>query len=249
MEYQAIFFDRDNTLTYGNPEKTKWRDDIIRSWTNKEFIMNYQKMMKIFDKAKYPKNGIKTLEEERKFWKRYYYELLIDEGVQEDLQNRSELLFRELWCNNDRVLFSEVIEVLDYFKNHGYRMGVISDTSPSLQLTLEQLGLEKYFQSYTCSDVVGVMKPDPKIYKTALESLGVKAEHSIYVDDYDVEADGARVLGFTAFHIDRKGNKNHQWTIRSLKEIVTYVEKFNNNFNLFDNAEERDGYGDSYREI
>jgi len=54
-------------------------------------------------------------------------------------------------------------------------------------------------------------------------------------------------LGFTAFHIDRKGNKNHQWTIRSLKEIVTYVETFNNNFNLFDNAEERDGYGDSYR--
>ena len=49
---------------------------------------------------------------------------------------RAEILFNELWCNGDRKLFPETIEVLEYFKSKGYKMGVISDTSPSLEYTL-----------------------------------------------------------------------------------------------------------------
>jgi putative hydrolase of the HAD superfamily len=224
MQYKAIFFDRDNTLTYGNPEKKKWRNEKIESWSGKEFEFDYDKMMKLFDKAKYPENGLKTIEAEIEFEKRYYYQMLLNEGIYEELEERADMLFKGLWCNNDRLLFDEVIEVLEYFKNKGYKIGVISDTSPSLQLTIEQLGLQKYFDSYTCSDIVGVMKPDPAIYNTALHSLEVKAEESIYVDDYDVEADGARELGFTAFHIDRKSESKVNWTICSLKEIIEFVE-------------------------
>jgi len=35
MRYKAIFFDRDGTLTYNNPDKIRWRDDIITSWSGK----------------------------------------------------------------------------------------------------------------------------------------------------------------------------------------------------------------------
>lgn len=82
-----------------------------------------------------------------------------------------------------------------------------------------------FFDSYTSSNAVGAMKPNPKIYNAALKSLGVSAKESIYVDDYDIEADGARVLGFTAFHIDREGKLKSQWTIKSLREIVDYVNQ------------------------
>jgi FMN phosphatase YigB (HAD superfamily) len=104
-------------------------------------------------------------------------------------------------------------------------MGVISDTSPSLEYTLQQLGIAKYFQSFTASSLVGAGKPSPIIYNAALASLGVTAEESIYVDDYPPEADGARDLGFTAFLIDRKGGQDGEWTIRSLKELISFVEK------------------------
>lgn len=164
------------------------------------------------------------MDEEKLFWKRYYEELLKGEGVTDLEKERAELLFSELWCNDDKVLFPEVIEVMEYFKNRNYKIGIISDTSPSLQLTLENLGLGKYIDSYTCSDLVGVGKPDPLIYNTALKSLNVKSVESIYVDDYDIEADGARNIGFTSFHIDRSGNKK-SWTIKSLKEIIDFVEK------------------------
>lgn len=225
MKYKAIFFDRDNTITHPNSEKMDWYHETVRNWSHRELDLDYDSMMTLFDLAGYPKNGLKSLDEEKKFWKHYYTELLKREGVTEDIDNRANLLFQELWCNHDRILFDDVIETMDFFKGQGLKIGVISDTSPSLQLSLEQLGLGRYINSYTCSDLVGAMKPDPIIYNAALESVGVTAEESIYVDDYDVEADGARNLGFTSFHIVRDGEKRDMWGIQSLCEIVDYVKK------------------------
>ncbi len=224
MKYKAIYFDRDNTLTHANPHKIKWRDKMIESLSGKKFELNYDKMLDLFCKAGYPKGGLKTVDEEIEFWKRYYQCILIEEGIKDKIEERANLIFQELWLK-DRILFPEVIEVLEYFKNNGYKIGVISDTSPSLELTLKALGLSEYFDCYICSDLVGVMKPDPKIYQEALDKLGVAAEESIYVDDYDVEADGARNIGFTSFHIDRKNKFKDQWDIYTLKEIVYYVKR------------------------
>lgn len=225
MKYKAIFFDRDNTMIKPNPEKVKWRNEIIKEWSGKDYSVDYDKMMELFDRAGYPKNGLKSIEEEIVFFKKYYEEILKEHGVTEKLQERSLILHNELWCSkNSSILFDETIEVLEYFKSRSYKMGVISDTSPSLQMSLENLGLDKYFDSYTCSDLAGAMKPDPLIYNTALESLGVQASESIYVDDYDVESDGARNLGFLSFHIVRNSEKQSEWDITSLKEIIEYIE-------------------------
>ncbi len=109
---------------------------------------------------------------------------------------------------------------MSYFNNKGLMIGIISDTSPSLQISLEQLGLGELIDSYTCSDIAGAMKPYPLIYQTALNTLGVEADDCIYVDDYDIEADGARNLGFTAFHIDRSNTCEGEWVIRSFEDVV-----------------------------
>ena len=197
---------------------------MVKSWSGRDYDVDYDKMTVLFDRAGYPKNGLKSIDEEIEFFKNYYYEILREHGVTEDLQKRALILHNELWCNTG-VLFEETTEVLEYFKVRGYKMGVISDTSPSLQLSLEKLDLGKYFDSYTCSDLAGAMKPDPIIYNSALDSLGVKAGESIYVDDYDVESDGARALGFLSFHIVRNGKKKSKWDISSLREIIDYIEK------------------------
>lgn len=225
--FKAIFFDRDNTITYFNPEKKKFLSEFILNRTGAEYKLSYDEMMALFDIAGYPKEGLKSLDDEVAFWKRYYYELLVHYGAKVNLQVDSETLFNELWCNNERVLFSETEEVFKYFKEKGLKIGIISDTSPSLKLTLEQVGLDKYIDSYICSDLVGFMKPDPRIYNAALESLGVTAEESLYVDDYDVEADGARYLGFTSFNIVRNHSACGEWQIKSLLEIVQYFEALN----------------------
>lgn len=226
MKYKAIFFDRDGTLTYFDENKEKWRDAMISEWSGKPFELPYDKIMKLFDLASLGrKPWYKTLEDEREFFKRYYKYLLIEEGVVEDLDVRAELLFRELWCNGDRKLFPETVEVLEYFKSKGYKMGVISDTSPSLEYTLQQLGIAKYFTSFTASSLVGVGKPSPIIFNAALAAQGVTAEKSIYVDDYKPEADGASQQGFASFWIDRGGVGDGERTITNLKQLIEFVEK------------------------
>lgn len=228
MKYKAIFFDRDGTLTYFNPEKEAWRDTIISQWSGKPFELPHDKMMKLFGFAVEGRSPwYKTLDDEREFFKRYYRHLLIGEGVQDELDTRAKLLFTELWCNNDRVLFPETVEVLEYFKEHGYKIGVISDTSPSLAYTLQQLGIAKYFTSFTASSLVGAGKPSPIIFDAALSAQRVTADESLYVDDYKPEADGAREQGFTSFLIDRSGENKDEWTITSLRQLVEFAEEEN----------------------
>lgn len=226
MRYKAIFFDRDGTLTYFNKEKEAWRDQTISQWSGKPFALPYEKMMRLFGLASEGKTPwYQTLDDERAFFKRYYRYLLVGEGIEEKINERAEMLFDALWCNGDRVLFPETVEVLEYFYSHGYKMGVISDTSPSLEYTLKQLGIAKYFTSFTASSLVGAGKPSPIIFHAALNAQNVSAEESLYVDDYQPEADGARNLGFTSFLIDRTGNsQNNRWTIQNLKQLIDFAE-------------------------
>ena len=225
-KYKAIFFDRDGTLTYFTAEKEAWRDKTISEWSGKSFELNYDKMMSLFNLASEGrKPWYKTLQDEQEFFKRYYYHLLVGEGVTEDVENKAELLKNELWCNGDRALFSDTAEVLEYFKKHGYKMGVISDTSPSLEFTLQQLGIAKYFTSFTASSLVGAGKPSPIIFNAALEAQEVSASESIFVDDCKEEADGAREQGFTAFFLDRSGKAKDEWTINNLKQLIDFVEE------------------------
>ncbi|MBQ3100833.1 MAG: HAD family hydrolase [Clostridia bacterium] len=225
MKYKAIFFDRDGTLTYFDKSKEIWRNNTIEEWSGKHFELSYEKMMKLFDMASEGKKPwYKTLDDERYFFKRYYKYLLLYEGIVENIEERTEILFNELWCNGDRKLFPETIEVLEYFKSKDYKMGVISDTSPSLEFTLQQLGIAKYFTSFTASSLVGAGKPSPIIFNAALSAQGVTAEECIYVDDYKPEADGAREQGFTSFWLDRDSGNDDKWKISNLKQLIELAE-------------------------
>ncbi len=224
MKYKAIFFDRDGTLTYFDKKKEEWRDRIISEWSGKPFELSYEKMMKLFELASEGKKPwYRTIDDERTFFQRFYRFLLIGEDIKQNIDRRAMVLFEELWCNKDRVLFPETIEVLEYFQLHGYKMGVISDTSPSLEYTLQQLGIAKYFTSFTASSLVGAGKPSPIIFNAALEAQGVSAEESLYVDDCKLEADGAREQGFTSFFLDRTGRSSDGWCIQSLKQLINFV--------------------------
>jgi len=226
MKFNAIFFDRDGTLTYNNPDKEKWRNEIIEEWSGKPFELSYDKMIRLFQQAGEGRSPwYSNLDDEKEFFKLYYKFLLLDENIVEDLDIRSKLLLNELWCNNDRLLYPETEDVLKYFRDKGYKMGVISDTSPSLEYTLQQIGISQYFTSFTASSLVGASKPSPIIFNAALKVQNVTASESLYVDDYDVEADGARILGFTSFFLDRSEEHSGRWVIHNLSKIIDFVEE------------------------
>jgi putative hydrolase of the HAD superfamily len=46
-------------------------------------------------------------------------------------------------------------------------------------------------------------KPDPGIYELTLERLGVPAEQCIFVDDLELNCEGARAVGMAAVRFER----------------------------------------------
>lgn len=223
MRYRAVCFDRDNTLLRRSPDYAAGTRALIEGWTGRPYVSSYEADMRLFDQAGYPAAGLKSVEEEIAFWKRYYRCMLAQQGLTAGLQERAGILFWRCWCRGLEP-FPETEEVLRAVKRAGLKIGVISDTSPSLPLTLEAAGLGGYPDCCICSDLVGVMKPDPRIYQAALDALGLRAEECIYIDDYDVEADGARALGFTAFHLVREGPLTGPWDIASLRELLPWLD-------------------------
>lgn len=215
--YRAAFFDRDHTLIHGDPALRAQRARMIEGWSGKPFVAPEDLFSRLLGDRQ-----LLTVENEIAFWRNYFAELLRSQGVQEQIKARSDALFDAYWLKGG-VVYPETRAALDWFAARGFRMGVISDTFPSLRLTLEAVGLADYFSCFVCSDQVGVMKPEPLIYQTALNQLGVSAEESLYVDDYDVEADGARALGFTAFHICRESSPEKDWDISSLSEMIAFL--------------------------
>jgi HAD superfamily hydrolase (TIGR01509 family) len=56
------------------------------------------------------------------------------------------------------------------------------------------------FDGIVISAEVGVMKPAPKIYRLAAESVGVEAAEALFVDDVMANVEGARAVGMEAVH-------------------------------------------------
>ena len=45
---------------------------------------------------------------------------------------------------------------------------------------------------------MGTRKPEPRIYQITLEQLGATPEATLFIDDTEVNCEGARQLGMTA---------------------------------------------------
>jgi putative hydrolase of the HAD superfamily len=191
------------------------------------FCLSHEMNMQIFWRVM-ALPGIKpvnTLAREGAFWRKWYQLLLEDHGVNRNSEAIAAELYGRFCFHRMMELFPETVGVLQALKAHGYRLGVISDTFPSLEESLKAMGIARYFGSFTASSLVGVGKPDPKIFRAATRSLGVEPEACVYVDDYKVEADGAREQGFTAFHLDRERAAADfgTWTIADLADVPEFL--------------------------
>ena len=78
-----------------------------------------------------------------------------------------------------------------------YRLGIISDTWPSIENQLRTLGVRQYFSFATYSFALGVFKPDPRMYLDALRKCGCGARETVFVDDSPQNLEGAAKLGIT----------------------------------------------------
>ena len=107
---------------------------------------------------------------------------------------------RHVWCGLD----PEAPRVIEGLKSRGLRLAVVSNTEDGrLRDALEAAGVADLFDLLVDSHHVGVRKPDPAIFRHALERLGVEAEEAAFVgDSYAHDALPAHALGMRAVLLD-----------------------------------------------
>ncbi len=97
-----------------------------------------------------------------------------------------------------------------------YKLGVVSDAlvSPGrvLRKVLAHHGLERYFSGFVFSDEIDCSKPDPRMFHTAAEQLGVEMESMVHIGDRDHnDVKGPQALGMKAvlFTAVRNADENN----------------------------------------
>jgi putative hydrolase of the HAD superfamily len=77
-----------------------------------------------------------------------------------------------------------------------YLMSTINNESKELNLLrIEKFGLDKIFSLFVSSCFVGLRKPEPAIYKLALEITQKPAEECCFIDDRALNLESAKQLG------------------------------------------------------
>lgn len=99
------------------------------------------------------------------------------------------------WLFSRREPNKGLIELLNRLKP-GIKKALINNGLKSLFYGfLQRYSLPIQFEELICSADEGVMKPDPKIYLDTCKKLGVVPEECIFVDDDQVNLNGAKELG------------------------------------------------------
>lgn len=123
--------------------------------------------------------------------------------------DRQDAIVETLWEAHHRVGLWTVgapggPETVRRVKDAGMRVAVVSNAEGQVARDLDVAGYEGMFETVIDSHLVEVRKPDPQIFRIALERLKIAAENVVYVGDIPcVDVVGARAAGITPVLLDR----------------------------------------------
>lgn len=126
------------------------------------------------------------------------------------------------WCTGIRLLpgVAELVSALA----RRYRLGVVSNTHQRALIDeqLQTMRIEHLFDPILTSIELGVRKPHPRIFRSALAALRLPAREVLFIgDSYEADYRGARRAGLHGVLIDSPGTRTlpagHR--VRSIAEL------------------------------
>jgi putative hydrolase of the HAD superfamily len=102
--------------------------------------------------------------------------------------------------------FPEAQATIRRVKAAGLAVGVVSNSNGNAHALLKRAGIGADLDFVIDSGVVGVEKPDPRIFELALRQAGVAAHEAAYVGDlYSIDVLGSRAAGLHPILLDPRG--------------------------------------------
>jgi putative hydrolase of the HAD superfamily len=136
------------------------------------------------------------------------------------------------FADNGVHLWKDSIPTMRELRARGLRTAIVSNCDHATRPIVDDLGLEHEADAIVLSFEVGVAKPDPGIYRAALEAVGAGPEEAVFVDDQAWYCKGAEALGIRSFLIRRDdadpaegfgaaGDREVLHDLRSLLDLVS----------------------------
>jgi putative hydrolase of the HAD superfamily len=218
----AVIFDLDGTLLN--------RDESVKKFINNQYE-RLNKWVGHIPKEKYTTRFIE-LDSRGYVWKDKVYQQLVDEfeiiGVNcEDLLQDYISEFK-----NNCVPFPNLLSMLEELKKSNLILGIITNGYGQFQMdNIKALGIEKYFETILISEWEGIKKPDPQIFKRALDQMKVSANESLFVGDHpenDVKA--SQNIGMKGIWMkdSQQGNFETKYIIDDLAELPHIIDRVSN---------------------
>lgn len=126
-----------------------------------------------------------------------------------------------------------VTELLDALQARGLELALVTDCSTLAPEILDETPLGRYFTVRSCSALLGVRKPHPKMYQHALDQLRLDGDHCLYIGDGNSEELlGAKEHGMTTVWLDNGEQQHFQdrfvpdgdHTISALGDLVPILD-------------------------
>lgn len=129
-----------------------------------------------------------------------------------------------LQADDDNVEFMEgVAETLRALKQRGFLLGIVTDSANPVHVKLrwfESGGIGSLWDSFISSMEVGTRKPDPHIYRAALEQLNLTPAQAVFVGHKASELEGAREVGMQTIAFNRDPDAEAQVCIEKFAELL-----------------------------
>lgn len=162
------------------------------------------------------------------WWKhveRIFYDCYKQLGISEEKAIALAKKVRtEIIESDDFSLYDDTIEMLSYFNQKNFTNIIVSNHIPELEKIVDKLGLSKYISICISSANVGYEKPNPEIYKYALEKAHFPEEIWMIGDNIIADVKGAEGVGIKGILVRGKTDgsvKYYSNDLRGLKRIIT----------------------------
>lgn len=120
-------------------------------------------------------------------------EVRVEEVIERILKEKACFTEEKLWMIMDKRIkckreafehmHPEIIPMMEKLKKQGIKIGLISNCYSEEAIVIEESILYPFFDVACLSCDEGIKKPNPVIFKRALQKLGLSADECLYVGD------------------------------------------------------------------
>lgn len=160
------------------------------------------------------------------FWGYVYRRFLAELEIEDETLVRR--LFEVFSDSTSYKLYDDSLPALFDLQERGYRLGLISNFEGWLEKLLTELEVGHLFDTTVISAVEGIEKPDPAIYRLALERSGAEPGRSVMVGDSPAnDVEPSAQVGIIPVLLDRSGSfatLNGYPKVASLKDLPDVLQ-------------------------